>query len=130
MNKDNPSLRSDEQNDSLQLAIQSYERIKSELEAAKGEIERLKKHESALKNSRKYYGTQTKKLREILKAEEHENLDELVIFVEDKLQLATEALEKIADPRLLGHTEPDYQTRYYCLINLAESTLAKIKAGS
>ena len=30
MNKDNPNLRTDEQNDSLRLAIQSYERLKQE----------------------------------------------------------------------------------------------------
>lgn len=50
-------------------------------------------------------------------------VDEIMEIDEQRAKFKA-ALEKIADPRILGHTEPDYQTRYYCLIHLATESLA------
>lgn len=42
------------------------------------------------------------------------------------LEIAIEALQKIEDPRLIGHTEPDAYTAKCCLMNIAHEALIKI----
>ena len=42
------------------------------------------------------------------------------------LRKAREALEKIADPRKRGHSEPDEYTQHGCAIHIAETTLIEI----
>lgn len=45
----------------------------------------------------------------------------------DMLSESMKALDKIADPRLIGHTEPDLYTRYGCLINVATEAKERIE---
>lgn len=65
--------------------------------------------------------------RDALKKAKSEN-DERFMIERDEARAERDhyrmALQKIADPRKLGHSEPDYQTRYYCLINVASEALA------
>lgn len=42
------------------------------------------------------------------------------------LKIATEALEKLADPRKRDHTEPDKYTEVGCMINIAQEALDKL----
>lgn len=41
-----------------------------------------------------------------------------------------EALEKIADPRLRDHKEPDKYTEVGCMINMADEALKKWRGGT
>lgn len=46
----------------------------------------------------------------------------------DKADRMRAALEKIADPRKRDHSEPDYQTKYYCVQNIAIEALSTEEA--
>lgn len=43
------------------------------------------------------------------------------------LSIALSALEKIEDPRKIGHSEPDEYTQKGCLMNIAHVALEKIR---
>ncbi|CAM6004917.1 unnamed protein product [Sphagnum balticum] len=44
------------------------------------------------------------------------------------LKTASEALEKIADPRKRGHSEPDAYTSLGCVMNIADEALATLSS--
>lgn len=46
-----------------------------------------------------------------------------------ELEVATEALEKIADPRKRDHKEPDAYTELGCVMNIAQVALGAIREG-
>ena len=56
-----------------------------------------------------------------------ENYSRQLGEVSDKLEFAEKALEKIADPRLRDHSEPDKYTELGCVMNIADKALEKIR---